>query len=203
MPGFVGTYLGPIEDYSRISDLGIIKITLKQQFLDNVKQLINIAFTNLGMPPDDGKSLVEKLVHLASMLQGEGRGQTFALTGAGQDGGPVESPQRVVNNLMFHAELVEMQLYKRVSVWPSARRRVTMYTGASCEPQNPPLLPKVVLSYLLADKRGEIGSHMEVIQEVRLVMREMKTDIAHGEALALVSCFTSESERLRWTSVLV
>ena len=145
--------LGSIKDYSRISDLGIIEITPKQPFLDNVKQLINIALTNVGMPPDDGKSLVGKLVHLASMLQGEGRGQIFALTGAGQDGGPVESPQLVVNNLLFHAELLEMQLYKRVSMWPGARQRRTIYNDTRRKKQNLPLLRKVVMSYMLADKR--------------------------------------------------
>lgn len=77
-----------------------------------------------------------------------------------------------------------------------------MYTDASCEPQNPPLLPKVVLCYLLADQWDKIGSRMQVSQEVLLAMREKQTYIAHGEALAVVFCFTAEAARLRGTSIL-
>ena len=56
-PGFVGPYLGAIEDYSRISDLGVIEITPKPQFVDNVKKLIKIALTNVNMPPNDRKKI--------------------------------------------------------------------------------------------------------------------------------------------------
>ena len=197
-PGTVGPFLGAVEDYSGIQSSATIVIKAKPAFLERLKELLVTIVKTRIIPPGERKSIVGRLLHLSSMLQGRvGRGQTFAISNEHEF-----DMDQVVDCARFHLALMQLDVHRRVNLRPWSMARITIYTDASCEPQPPPLLPKVELCYLIMHGGQRIGAHAVLDQRTIAAMREKHTYIAHGEALAVLYALVNEADRLRGCSAL-
>ena len=83
------------------------------------------------------------------------------------------------------------------------RRRVTVYTDASCAPRSEGKFPRVDLCYLLVSDCGYRSSGIATLSdEILASFLEKHTYIAHGEALAILFAIIHEKDVLKQKSVV-
>ena len=126
-----------------------------------------------------------------------GRGQIFALSDSDEF-----TLEQALNCIRFHVALMDMDIHRGVNLRPWASSRVTVYTDASCVPQQAPLLPKVEICYLLIAGETKVGAYAVLQPEIIQAMRAKHTYIAHGEALAVLFALVNEAQVLSGCSGL-
>jgi hypothetical protein len=180
-----GPFLGFMEDYASIPSQGVIYFSTKQVFRENLLAMMEKALGTGRLSTGEARSLQGKILHQAEGYDGRiGRGQAFAFADHIRQDSPKMSPQ-LVNNIIFHKLLCEAAPVRRVDLLLKQRRRITVYTDASCEIIPPRVKPTVKLCYLiLCDTGYKAGGYCTVPDSILDSFQGRETYIAQGEALA-------------------
>jgi len=197
-----GEFLGIKEDLCDIPSLGIVSMGPKDLFFSKLVSSLNLALETGSLSSGDAASLRGKLLHLSQALEGRiGRGQLFSFQAFIDQGGGVLTPA-MIRHLSFHKALLEIKPFRKVDITFGFRKRITIYTDASCAVEPPKVLPTVRLCYMMFCGGTSWGGKSVLSDNMLLSMQTKKTFIAHGEALAILWAIFHESKHLSNSSIV-